>query len=272
MPELPEMENYRRLLSQSILNVPITDVVVNREKSLNVTIDEFTSALKGGKVIFVERRGKHLIFHLHNGGRLLLHLMLGGILYLGRRDEERPSRSTQVEITFGDQVLYFIGLRLGYLHFLTARETENALKDLGPELLDRRMTKARFVELIGKRRGALKTTLVNQQVVAGIGNCYADEIAFDARIHPLSKIQDLPEESLEQLYDSTVKVMHEATDGGGYMEMPFQEGDVLTGAYNDECKVYDREGEPCVRCGTPIVKAEHASRKVFFCPNCQHEV
>ena len=93
--------------------------------------------------------------------------MLGGILYLGHKDEERPSRSTQVEITFGDQVLYFIGLRLGYLHFLTARETENALKELGPELLDRRMTKARFVERIGKRRGALKTTLVNQQVVAG---------------------------------------------------------------------------------------------------------
>lgn len=271
MPELPEMENYRRLLSQTIVNVPIMNVVVNREKSLNVSVDEFTSALMGSKVIYVERRGKHLVFHLHNGGRLLLHLMLGGILYLGRVGEDRPSRSTQIEITFGDRVLYFIGLRLGYLHFLTAKETENTLKDLGPEILDRRMNKARFIQLLGKRRGALKTTLVNQQVIAGIGNCYADEIAFDAQIHPLSKIQDLSEQSLEQVYDSTVKVLHEATDGGGYMEMPFQEGDELTGAYNDKCKVYDRGGEPCVRCGTPIVKTEHASRKIFFCPNCQHE-
>lgn len=271
MPELPEMENYRRLLTQTIVNIPITNVVVNREKSLNVTMEQFTEALTGSRVIFVERRGKHLVFHLNNGGRLLLHLMLGGMLYLGRRDEERPSRSTQVEITFGDQILYFIGLRLGYLHFLTARETDEALKLLGPELMDRRMNKARFVELIGKRRGALKSTLVNQQVVAGIGNCYADEIAFDARIHPLSKIQNLTAEALEQLYDSTVKVMTEATDGGGYMEMPFQAGDVLTGSYNDRCKVYDREGEPCVRCGTPIIKTEHTGRKVFFCPNCQHE-
>ncbi|GAB6930160.1 Fpg/Nei family DNA glycosylase [Paenibacillus sp. JCM 10914] len=271
MPELPEMENYRKRLSQSIVNVPITNVVVNREKSLNVAVDEFQSALQGGKIIFVERRGKHLIFHLHNGGRLLLHLMLGGLLYLGRTDEERPSRSTQIEITFGDHVLYFIGLRLGYLHLLSARDTDEALKELGPELLDRRMNKSRFMQLIGKRRGALKNTLVNQHVVAGIGNCYADEITFDARIHPLTKIQDLTDEQLEQLYDSTVKVLNKATDGGGYMEMPFQEGDQLTGAYNDACKVYDREGEPCVRCQTPIVKAEHSSRKVFYCPNCQHE-
>ncbi|MFC7680030.1 DNA-formamidopyrimidine glycosylase [Paenibacillus sp. GCM10028914] len=271
MPELPEMENYRRMLSGSILNVPISNVIINREKSINVSPVEFRSSLVGSKVIFVERRGKHLVFHLNDGRRLLLHLMLGGLLYMTRGDEERPSRSTQIEIEFGDTVLYFIGLRLGYLHMLSAKETDEVLSQLGPELLDRRMTKSRFIDLMMKRRGALKSLLVNQHAFAGIGNCYADEIAFDAGIHPATKVQNLNEETLEQLYESIHKVLKEATDGGGYMEMPFTQDDHLTGSYNEQCKVYDREGEPCVRCGTAIVKVEQTGRKVFFCPNCQHE-
>lgn len=271
MPELPEMENYRRMLSGSILNVPISNVIINREKSINVSPVEFRSSLVGSKVIFVERRGKHLVFHLNDGRRLLLHLMLGGLLYMTRGDEERPSRSTQIEIEFGDTVLYFIGLRLGYLHMLSAKETDEVLSQLGPELLDRRMTKSRFIDLMMKRRGALKSLLVNQHAFAGIGNCYADEIAFDAGIHPATKVQNLNEETLEQLYESIHKVLKEATDGGGYMEMPFTQDDHLTGSYNEQCKVYDREGESCVRCGTAIVKVEQTGRKVFFCPNCQHE-
>ncbi|WP_422661011.1 bifunctional DNA-formamidopyrimidine glycosylase/DNA-(apurinic or apyrimidinic site) lyase [Paenibacillus sp. EC2-1] len=271
MPELPEMENYRRMLSASILNRPISKVIVNREKSINVPSAEFVSNLIGSKVIFVERRGKHLIFHLNDGRRLLLHLMLGGLLYMTRGSEERPSRSTQIEIEFGDKVLYFIGLRLGYLHMISAKEAEEVLSQLGPELLDRRMTKERFVSLMMKRRGALKSLLVNQHAFAGIGNCYADEIAFDAKIHPAAKIQNMNEETLEQLFESIQKVLREATDGGGYIEMPFTEDDHLTGQYNEQCKVYDREGEPCVRCGTEIVKVEQTGRKVFYCPTCQHE-
>ncbi|WP_054955801.1 DNA-formamidopyrimidine glycosylase [Paenibacillus dakarensis] len=271
MPEFPEMENYRRMLSGSILNIPISHVKVNREKSINVPSEEFISGLIGRRVIFVERRGKYLIFHLSDGRRLLLHLMLGGLLYLTRGSEEQPSRSTQIEIAFGDKVLHFIGLRLGYLHMLSAKEVDATLSQLGPEVIDRRMTQERFVNLMMKRRGSLKSLLVNQHALAGIGNCYADEIAFDARIHPASKIQNLNEELLEQLFTSVQHVLKEAADGGGYMDMPFTGDDDLTGKYNEQCKVYDREGEPCVRCGTAIVKAEQTGRKVFFCPNCQHE-
>lgn len=271
MPELPEMENYRKMLSASILNIPISDIVVNREKSINVQPKEFIASLIGTKVIFVERRGKYLIFHLNNGRRLLLHLMLGGLLYLTQADEERPSRTTQIEISFGDKVLNFIGLRLGFIHLLSAKETEEVLSQLGPELLDRRMTKDRFVKLMKKRRGSLKSLLVNQQAAPGIGNCYADEIAFHASIHPASKVQHLSVEKLGQLFESIHHVLKEATDGGGYMEMPFTDDDTLTGQYNDQCKIYDREGEPCVRCGTLIVKTEITGRKAFFCPNCQHE-
>ncbi|MDR0270875.1 DNA-formamidopyrimidine glycosylase family protein [Paenibacillus sp.] len=270
MPELPEMENYRRMLSDQIIDQPITNVVINREKSVNVPADQFKNELAGQRVIFVERRGKHLIFHLNNGRRLLLHLMLGGMLYCGT-EEDRPSRSTQVEIGFGQKTLYFIGLRLGYLHLLSAKEVDEILKPLGPELFDRRMSKERFVELLQGRRGALKSLLVNQHAVAGIGNCYADEIAFEAGLLPSAKIQELSEDTLGRLYDAAVKVLTEALEHGGYMESPFMAGDTLTGGFNDLCKVYDREGEKCYRCGGVISKVELTGRKAFFCPSCQHE-
>lgn len=270
MPEYPEMENYRRLLSQHIINLPITGVTVNREKTLNVEPDLFIHSLIGSRIVFVERRGKHLIFHLNDGRRLLLHLMLGGLLFFGT-EEERPGRSTQVELKFGDKILYFMGLRLGFLHLLSVKQTEAALAKLGPELLDRKMNEERFIQLLKGRRGALKSVLVNQQVIAGIGNCYADEIAFEAGLLPSASVQALPLQSVSRLYTSARRVLSEAADIGGYMEMPFMTGDFVTGTYNDRCKVYDREGETCNRCGGTILKEELSGRKVFYCPDCQHE-
>lgn len=270
MPELPEMENYRRLLSDLIINQPITNVVVNRDKSVNIPVDTFKAELMGGRTIFVERRGKHLIFHLNNGRRLLLHLMLGGLMYYGT-EEDRPKRSTQVEISFGERTLYFIGLRLGYLHMLSAKEVEEVLAPLGPEPLDRRMNGDKFASILKGRRGALKSLLVNQHVIAGIGNCYADEIAYEAALLPSAKVQDLTDDSVARLYNAMQTVLREALEGGGYMETPFMVGDQLTGSYDDQCKVYDREGENCHRCGGVVNKIELTGRKAFFCPSCQHE-
>lgn len=272
MPELPEMENYRTLLSDHILDKPITGVAVNREKSINKTPDEFAQQLMGNRIIFVERRAKHLIFHLSNGKRLVLHLMLGGLLYWGT-EEDRPDRSTQVELHFGEQILFFIGLRLGYLHLLTSKETEEAMSELGPEPLDRRMNAERFAALLKGRRGTLKTTLVNQHIIAGIGNCYSDEIAFAAGLRPGSKTQNIaasPELS-ERLYHAMQSVLREAASEGGYIEMPLMQGDLKTGNFDDQCRVYDREGEACPRCGGTIERVEITGKKAFFCPDCQHD-
>ena len=272
MPELPEMENYRILLSEHILDLPITDVIVNREKTINTAPDVFIQELTGNRIIFVERRAKHLIFHLANGKRLVLHLMLGGMLFWGT-ENERPDRSTQVEIQFGEHILYFIGLRLGYLHLMTSKETEAAMSDLGPEPLDRRMNKERFAGLLKGRRGTLKTTLVNQHIIAGIGNCYLDEIAFAAGLRPSSKTQNIATspELVERLYHSMQSVLREAASEGGYMEMPLMQGDTKTGKFDEQCRVYDREGEACPRCGGPIERVEITGKKAFFCPKCQHE-
>ncbi|WP_068781571.1 Fpg/Nei family DNA glycosylase [Paenibacillus sp. GM2] len=271
MPELPEMENYKVQLSQHILDLSITAVTVNREKSINVEAEAFRSGLLGRQVVFVERRGKHLLFHLDNGRRLLLHLMLGGLMYLGSF-EDRPKRTTQIEITFGpDLVLYFMGLRLGYLHILSAKEAEEALAHLGPEPLGRRMNEEKFISLLQHRRSSLKTALVNQDIIAGIGNCYADEIAFAAGLRPSAKLQNFDTADFSRLYHAMCEVLVKATEAGGYMEMPVFKGDTLTGGSNDICEVYDRGGETCSRCGDQIVKTEMGGRKVFYSPGCQHD-
>jgi formamidopyrimidine-DNA glycosylase len=268
MPELPEMENYRRLLNQRIANQVITHVEINREKSINVNPELFIRKVTNQKVITVTRRGKHLLFHLQNSQILLLHLMLGGWMYFGSEDD-KPKRTIQVRLSFGNQHLYFIGLRLGYLHLYNEKDVQQELSDLGPEPLEQNFTPQAFLELLWNRRGRIKTKLLDQEFIAGIGNCYSDEICFQAGILPKKGIEDISETERTVLYQSMQQVLQHALKNGGYMESPFFQNDTLTGGYNDLCLVYDREGENCKRCGSMIIKETISSRKTFFCPNCQ---
>ncbi|NOU96944.1 endonuclease VIII [Paenibacillus sp. LMG 31456] len=268
MPELPEMENYRLLLSSRIIGIPISVVEVEREKSINTSVEIFQRQLLGSSILHIERRAKHLLFHLNTTKVLVLHLMLGGMMFYGS-GEDRPERTVQITISWGNRHLYFIGLRLGYLHLHDALEAEKLLKKLGPEPLETGFTFNEFVSLLERNRGTLKSTLVDQSIIAGIGNCYSDEICFEAGLLPARRCQQLQREEFERLYLSMRQVLQTATRQGGYMEMPLFPGDSLTGGYDSRCKVYDREGEPCVRCGSPLVRQDVSSKKSFCCLNCQ---
>jgi formamidopyrimidine-DNA glycosylase len=269
MPEWPEMENYRKLLAERVTDQKISRVEVNREKTINEPEDLFRSSLTGRRILFLERRGKHLVFHLDDGTRLLLHLMLGGWLAYGI---EGPRADSEFQVIIGfenGENVYFGGLRLGYLHRLSAKETNAQLKNLGPDPFDPRLTQEAFRTRLSARRGKLKPAMTDQKLISGIGNCYADEICFDAQIHPEVPASSLNAEEADRLYQSMRNVLTDALTHGGYMERPFTEDDELTGGYDEMCRVYDREGEPCVRCGTPIEKGETAGRKMFHCPHCQ---
>ncbi|QOR65041.1 DNA-formamidopyrimidine glycosylase [Cytobacillus suaedae] len=268
MPELPEMETYKNLLNQKLRGKVIKEVLINREKSINVPVPQFKSEVTGARIIEIERAAKQLIFHLDNGKYLLLHLMLGGLMYIGN-EQDSPDRTKQIELIFEHNRLYFIGLRLGYLHLYNQTELGAELADLGPDPLSEQFTFQRFEELALSRKGMLKTTLVNQQFIEGIGNCYSDEICFHAKILPTRKFNELEGEDVKLLYTSIQSVLKEAIRLGGYMEMKLFESDLLTGGYNDNCMVYDRKGEPCPRCKEQIKKEMISSRKTFFCPNCQ---
>ncbi|MFC5531895.1 Fpg/Nei family DNA glycosylase [Cohnella yongneupensis] len=269
MPEWPEMEHYRSQLSTLLGGIKISTAVVNREGSINEPPDTFANALANRTILFVERRGKHLLFHLDDGNRLLLHLMLGGWIYYG---EQAPMEDShyQVIIRLADgNSLYFGGLRLGYLHRITAKLAHDQMKQLGPEPFDSRLTLEAFTKRLKSKRGKLKTTLTDQRFIAGIGNCYSDEICFEAKLHPAIAVSELDAEATERLYGAIKKVLLDAKEAGGYMEYPLTAADHLTGGYNSRCLVYDREGETCGVCGNAIKHETLSGRKMFYCPHCQ---
>lgn len=268
MPELPEMETYKMLLHRELVGKTILDASVQREKSLNVPVDTFIITVRSRTITDISRRAKHLLFHLDNGDTLLLHLMLDGWMFYGT-DEEKPDRTTQVVLTFGERSLYFIGLRLGYLHLLHATELQERLASFGPEPFDPRLDEVRFNHLLKRKRAVLKPTLVDQKILAGIGNCYADEFCYHAGVLPYRRTGDLSEAETARLLHAMRYILNDAMRFGGYMEYPLYVGDSLTGGYNAQCRVYDRGGEPCFQCGQPIVQEELASRKVFYCKHCQ---
>ncbi|MEB1809359.1 MAG: bifunctional DNA-formamidopyrimidine glycosylase/DNA-(apurinic or apyrimidinic site) lyase [Bacillaceae bacterium] len=266
MPELPEMENYKNLLNQKIQGKTISNVIVTREKTINTNVELFKQSVMNKRVIKVSRRAKHLIFELDSGMNLLLHLMLGGWMYYGN-EQDQPDRTKQVTLSFGTEQLYFVGLRLGFLHLLNSQQLQDEFKELGPEPLDPNFTYETFLELMQKRKGMLKTTLVNQSFIAGIGNCYSDEICFQAQLKPTKKFNELTDQQVRALFDAMGTIFHSGIQQGGYMDSPFTKDDQLTGKY--QTLVYDREGQPCPRCNGTIVLERVSSRKTFFCTNCQ---
>jgi len=268
MPELPEMEHYKLLLNQYLLGKTITDVQINRAKSINVPPEDFIQLVKRHKITRIERRAKYLLFYLDNGFVLLLHLMLGGWMYYGG-EADKPKRTIQVQLSFGEQHLYFIGLRLGYLHIHDVKGLEDVLGELGPEPLSDEFTMEVFQTLIAKKHGKLKTFLMDQHCIAGIGNRYSDEICFEARLLPLRTLDKLEKTEISLLYKSIKEVLVTAIKNGGYLEHPFSKEDTLTGRYEALLKVHGREGERCERCGSVIQMQSVSSRKTYYCIGCQ---
>jgi formamidopyrimidine-DNA glycosylase len=267
MPELPEMENYKLLLPSLILNKPIKAITVTREKTININVEDFRKQVLQHTIVSIERRAKHLLFILDSGSVLLLHLMLGGTIYYGKH---APERAAQVILHFNDEAsLYFLGLRLGYLHLHSIEEVSQILVKLGPEPLDAHFRFEDFMHILHGRRTNLKVTLVDQGVISGIGNCYSDEICFIAQLLPTRRVNSLNGDEQKRLYLAMQTVLKEAIHFGGYMATPLYEDDRLTGLFDAKCRVYDREGEPCPRCGNPLIKDEVSSKKCFYCLHCQ---
>lgn len=268
MPEWPEMEHYRRLLTETVAGQVITAVEINREKSINVPSAEFGRRVVGRRVTAVDRRAKMLLFRLDGGDTLLLHLMLGGAICYGT-DADKPDRTVQVDLSFGQSHLYFIGLRLGYLHLYRLEELTERLEDLGPEPFAPDLDATVLADRLRPYRRTLKVLLTDQSVIAAIGNCYSDEICFAAGLHPGRKPAELSDADINRLYHAMTSVLREALARGGYMEIPFRPGDGQTGGSIPYLRVYDRADEPCIRCGTTIIQLALSGKKTFCCPNCQ---
>lgn len=266
MPELPEMETYRQWMIDTIVGKPVQMVDIQREKSLNMPAFQFTELVVNQSITTVTRRAKHLVLHLQAEQVLLLHLMLGGRLFYGSSGNELE-RAAQVILHFSDGMsLSCIDLRLGYLHLLSQAELLQQFDKLGPEPLTPTFGGEELHARCERRKGPLKGILVNQEIVAGLGNVYSDESAFVAGIRPDRKVNGLSDGEWDALGTSIKEVLVQAIDQGGYMD-PYMEGDMRTGHY--QYKVRYRKGEPCYRCGTVIETMQVSSKTAYFCPYCQ---
>ena len=284
MPELPEIETIKRGLQGLILNTKVVQFEVLNAKSFR---GEKASVL-GRKFVKIDRKGKALLLRLDNGMTILAHMrMTGQMIYVGAGERfaaghpddnfvaEMPSRHTRVWFGFEDGGhLYFNDLRkFGFLALLDEKSLENDkfLSELGPEPWD--INEADFYERLQKHKSApIKATLLNQKVVAGLGNIYVDEACFLTGIFPGVLTGSLSRAQSDELLRNARKVMQDAIAAGGSTMKDYVRADGTRGNYLDKfARVFRRDGEACLTCGTTILKTRVAGRGTHYCPKCQPE-
>jgi formamidopyrimidine-DNA glycosylase len=273
MPELPEVETVRRrlepaLVGRSFERVEILDSRLTRPfEPLEVGAE-----LEGERVAAVDRRGKYLIVRFESGRALLIHLrMTGNLLHGGNGNHESdPHRRAVVRLDDGSDVVYRDVRRFGTWLLLEPGELDGYLAErLGREPLAAAFTTRRLAEALHGRRAPVKAAILDQRRLAGVGNIYADEALWRARIHPQRLAGELDEHELRALHRGIRAALKAGIARQGATLRDYRTPDGGTGAMQHEFKVYGREGEPCDRCGTPIEKIRAAGRGTWYCPACQ---
>jgi formamidopyrimidine-DNA glycosylase len=287
MPELPEVETIRAGLAELLPGRVVKDVWYDWDKSFPNAPADVARFLVGSKVEKVRRRAKVLIIELSGGWALIIHLkMTGQLVFVGKEQRfgaghpnkdlisELPAKSTHVVIDFtdGSQLFFNDQRKFGWMRLMPALEIPEIdfFKKVGPEPLDDDFTVDRFIERLMRRKNSnIKAVLLDQTVVAGIGNIYADESLWSAKIHPLSPVADIPKAKLVLLYNAIRDVLNLSIQKGGSTDKNYVDAEGKKGSYLAFANVFRREGQPCPRCGTPIEKIRVAGRGTHICPHCQ---
>lgn len=289
MPELPEVETVRTGLSKLIVKKIFTKVTVfDSPKSFPNTDSEVDQFLIGSTVLAVARRAKLLMIHLSFDYSLVIHLkMTGQLVYRGEQNfgaghpndsliGELPDRSTRVQFEFSDGSRLFFNdqRKFGWVKLMPTVEIANLkfMQTVGPEPLEPGLTKKVFIERIRKRNNSVvKSAILDQSTLAGVGNIYADESLWGAEIHPATRVRDVKDEELAELLKQIKFVLALSIEKGGSTDRNYVDAEGKRGSYIDFARVFRREGQPCQRCGYLIEKIRVAGRGTHFCPNCQIE-
>lgn len=271
MPEMPEVEVIRRglaprLLGRAILAVAVGEKRLRRESPPG----EFARWLPGRPVLKLERRGKYLLFHLQGGVTLLLHLgMTGRLLLLPAASPTLPHAHLTFHLERGLDLVFQDVRRFGQALVFPPGATPAPLRLVGREPFSRKVTPEWLVEQARARSRALKSFLMDGRVLAGIGNIYASEILYAARLHPSAPVGRLALGDWSLLLQETRRILRAAIAAGGTTVADYQNSRGKTGLFQLELLVYGRGGEPCVSCGRPIDRISQGGRSTFFCPHCQ---
>lgn len=306
MPELPEVETIVRDLNKKILGRKVKDIWFDFSKQIKFpkNPNEFKKTIIGRKIEKVERRGKNIIFRLSGGFVMLIHQKMTGHLLYGKWSirKARPSpaargmRTRPREYEVKSLIKGLLQERVNkYIHLIFYLDNGRQLalsdlrkfakvlvvdsdefarleeiKSLGPEPLEKSFTFAKFKEALARKKsGRIKQILMEQNVIAGIGNIYADEILWEAKVYPLKNIAALSESELERIYKATKKILILATRLRGSSVSDYRDTAGKRGTYDLIRKVYRREGEKCPRCKTPIKRFKLAGRSGHYCQKCQ---
>lgn len=272
MPELPEVETIKRGLEKTVIGKSITDIKIIQEKSVRNPKTKFIKNLKNSAIEKIERKGKFLALKLKNKDLyLIIHLgMTGQLVYA--KDKKSINKHLRVSISLTDSSkIYFNDIRrFGYLKLASSKEKEKIFANLGIDLLNKDFTLRNFSSIFKNRKMILKPILLNQKLIAGIGNIYADEICFDAGLKPNRKADSLKNEEIKRLYGSIKKVLNLAIKHRGTTFRDYVDAGGKRGGFIKFLKVYKKENQECKKCKNRIIeKIKLAGRSTRFCRKCQ---
>jgi formamidopyrimidine-DNA glycosylase len=273
VPELPEVETVRRrleplLVGRRLVRVEILDLRLTRP----LDPAGVAARLEGERVVALDRRGKYLVVRFESGRALLIHLrMTGSLLHDGREPpRDDPHLRAVVRLDDGSDVAYRDVRRFGTWLVVDPYELDPYLHErLGHEPLARTFTTGLLAEVLRGRRAPVKAVLLDQRRLAGVGNIYADEALWRARVHPKRAAGELTDEEVRSLHRGIRAALNAGIARQGATLRDYRTPDGASGTMQHEFKVYGREGEPCDRCGAPIEKIRAAGRGTWYCPSCQ---
>jgi len=274
MPELPEVEVIRQGLQRYLPGRKVITFSTGHKKlRLPIPRKDLTEFIKGAQINSVDRRARYLLINMDNGARLVIHLGMTGKLFIipqgspkSKHDHFRLLLDNFTQLVFNDV------RRFGFIQVLAPGRdlSHTLLADLGPEPFDRNFTPQYLQKLAQGKNRPIKNFLMDNRVVAGIGNIYACEILFRAGLRPEKKISSLSWKQWEQVVNSSRCVLERAIQSGGTSISDFVNVSGRSGYFQLELQTYGRQGKPCGCCDTPIQKITMAGRSTFFCPKCQN--
>lgn len=271
MPEIAEVETVRNTLKSMILNKKIVDVNIIYPKIIESDIKDFKDILIGRKFIDIDRIGKWLMFDL-NDYYLLSHLRMEG-KYFVKKSTDEIVKHEHIVISFedGTDLRYHDTRKFGRMNLVKKSDIDKveAIKKQGIEANSEKLTKEYLYEKIHKKNIPIKSLLLDQTIISGLGNIYANEVMFDARINPSRLGKDISLKECDLIVKASKKIIDAAIKDGGTTIKSYTSSLGVTGRFQQHLMVHKREGEECKVCGTLIENIKIGGRSTYFCPKCQ---
>jgi len=266
MPELPEVETIARGLDKSIAGDVIESVWIgSKPQPLKSSAKEIARVLEGARINKIKRVGKHIVVDLAPSGEWIVHLGMTGQMLLATPESDLAKHTHLVaKLSSGRELRFVDPRRFGRL---SVHKPENSFAAQGEEPLE--VSEEEFIKLFKGRKTPIKSALLNQKLLSGVGNIYADESLFRAGVRPRRRASTVTSEQLRKLYKAMRVVLEEAIKAGGSSVSDYVDADGEEGFFQLQHRVYMRTGEPCFTCKTPIKRVVIAGRSSHYCPHCQ---